>query len=148
NAVREWERFANPEQRKKRDEEIARETEKDWSRAAADPYCYLPGLQMRMRFEAVLGLLDKLRAKGLTDAALRRGCVVQPGRRQAESSRFVREGRHAIDAQSRPKWWAWLVDSPSQSEFQAKLSEIAFAPDPKLAMAGGIIAANIGSEDS
>jgi hypothetical protein len=144
--VREWERFADPEQRKKRDEEIARETEKDWSRAAADPHCYLPGLQMRMRRAAVLGLLDELRAKGLTDAALREAFISELGRRETESSIFAHEGRHAIDAQSRPKWWAWLVDSPSQSEFQAKLSEIAFAPDPKLAMAGGIIAANIGSD--
>jgi hypothetical protein len=38
------------------------------------------------------------------------------------------------------------VESASQPEFQAKLSEIAFAPDPKLAMTSGIIANNIGSD--
>ena len=146
--VREWERLVDPEQRKKRDEEIARETEKDWSRAAADPYCYLPGLQMRLRREAVLGLLDELRAKGVTDAALREAFISELGRRETESSIFAHEGRHAIDAHSKPKWWAWLVDSRSQSEFQAKLSEIAFAPDPKLAIAGGIITANIGSDSN
>ena len=143
-----WERLVDEEERQKRDEEIARQTEKDWSRAAADPYCYLQGLQMRMRRDAGLRLLDELRARGLSDAALREAFVGELRRRLTESSIFAHEGRHAIDAQSRAKWWSWLVDNRSQSEFQAKLSEIAFAPDPKLAMTGGIIASNIGSDSN
>jgi hypothetical protein len=57
--------------------------------------------------------------------------------------------RRTIDvAERRPRWWTWLVDDASQSEFQAKLSEVAFAPDPKLAMTGGILTSNIGSDSA
>jgi hypothetical protein len=101
-----------------------------------------------MRRDAGLRLLDELRARGIGDAALREAFIAELGRRLIESSIFAHEGRHAIDAQSTNKWWAWLVNHRSQSEFQAKLSEIAFAPDPKLAMTGGIIAGNIGSDSN
>jgi len=145
-AIYEWERLTDDEQRKKWDEEIALETGKDWNRAAADPHCYLPGLSMRMRRDAGLRVLDELRARGLRGDALRESFIGEMGQRVTESSIFAHEGRHAIDAELRPRWWTWLVESASQPEFQAKLSEIAFAPDPKLAMTGGIIAGNIGSE--
>ncbi len=53
-----------------------------------------------------------------------------------ESSIFAHEGRHAIDKRA--------GESSSRNlEFTAKLSEVAFAPEPRLAV-GGIFDANIG----
>ncbi|MEO8880124.1 MAG: hypothetical protein ABI446_06965 [Gemmatimonadaceae bacterium] len=57
-----------------------------------------------------------------------------------ESSIFAHEGRHAIDKTLH------IADSSAKNlEYQAKLSEIAFAPLPKLALAG-ILGANLGDD--
>ena len=55
-----------------------------------------------------------------------------------ESSVFAHEGRHAIDKR------AGQFSSRSL-EFTAKLSEVAFAPQPRLAL-GAIVNANIGDD--
>ncbi len=144
--IQAWEALDDPDQRKRGDDEIARESQADWGRAAADPYGYLPGLRLRLVRGAGLRLLDELRARGLSDPELRDTFLVEWDRRCTESSIFAHEGRHAIDLERRPEWVTWLHGGSSQTEFQAKLSEIAFAPDPKLALTGGILVTNIGAK--
>jgi hypothetical protein len=138
--ILDWERLAGPV------DDVASETEQDWRRVQADPFAYLPGLRLRMRRAAHVRLVDSLRAHGLAGEPLRAAFVAELGRIVTESSIFAHEGRHAIDARAAPQWWRWLVEPASQAEFQAKLSEVAFAPDPALALTGGIVAPNIGSE--
>ena len=133
-----WRNLMDPAARAEVDETVARETAEDWKRAARDPAGFLPGLQARMQRETSIRLLDELKARGLTGDALHDAFAAERRRQVEESSIFAHEGRHAIDKQFAP------VDN-AQSEFQAKLSEIAFAPDPKLALTGGIINPNIGS---
>ena len=136
--ITKWRRAMDPDARAEEDEKIEKETAADWKRAAADPAGFLPGLQRRMSRDAALRLVHELRAKGLQGDALHDAFVAEYAWRVNESSIFAHEGRHAIDAQFKP------VNS-AQAEFQAKLSEIAFAPDPALALTGGIITSNIGS---
>ncbi|HVR41627.1 MAG TPA: hypothetical protein VMU84_21200 [Thermoanaerobaculia bacterium] len=126
-----WRRLTDPEERKKADEEIARETAKDYERAAKDPYAYLPGLALRLRRQSAERTLAKF--------PQREQWIAEMVRMTQESSIFAHEGRHAIDAH-----YAKIEDD-AELEFRAKLSEIAFAPDPRLGLTGGIISSDIGS---
>jgi hypothetical protein len=134
-----WSRLTDPALRADFDEKIAKESEEDWKRAAKTDEVFLPGLAGRMVRNDWQSLRDELQARGLTGEDLRAAFIAELGRRTVESSIFAHEGRHAIDAQYKP------VPAP-QSEYQAKLSEIAFAPDPRLAFTGGILASSIGSQ--
>jgi hypothetical protein len=134
-----WSRLTDPALRADMDEKIARDSEEDWKRAAKGDEVFLPGLSQRMQRNDWLSLRDELQARGLTGDELRSAFLAELNRRIVESSIFAHEGRHAIDAQYKPV-------HPPQAEYQAKLSEIAFAPDPRVAFTGGILASNIGSQ--
>lgn len=137
-SLREWQEMSDPERRAKADERMAQETARDDERAAKDPYANLPGLAQRLRRQGTAQILDGLRARGVPDSDLRATFVEECDRAKIESSIFAHEGRHAIDAEfEKPMPNADL-------EYRAKLSEIAFAPVPRLAF-GGILNASIGS---
>jgi len=130
--ARVWRRRTDPALRAKDDEEIAKESAKDWDRAAKNPYAFLPGLADRMKRDAELRMIARA---GSRDAFL-------PAYASAinESSIFAHEGRHAIDAQYEK------IKDGAELEYRAKLSEIAFAPDPKLAITSGIAGPGIGDD--
>jgi hypothetical protein len=134
-----WNRLTDPSMRAELDEKIAKDSEEDWKRAAKSDEVFLPGLSQRMQRNDWLSLRDELQTRGLTGDDLRSSFLAELNRRIVESSIFAHEGRHAIDAQYKPV-------HPPQAEYQAKLSEIAFAPDPRVAFTGGILASNIGSQ--
>jgi hypothetical protein len=125
-----WRRRTDPELRAKADEEIAKETEKDWERAAKNPYAYLPGLAQRMKRDSELRMIART---GSREAFLKEYADAVN-----ESSIFAHEGRHAIDDKDEK------INSGAELEFRAKLSEIVFSRDPKLAMTGGILSEGIG----
>ncbi|HJW95119.1 MAG TPA: hypothetical protein VJ901_16000 [Thermoanaerobaculia bacterium] len=131
-AVIEWHRLMDPEARKKADEELERESKKDEERAAQNPYAFLHGLALRLARQAEEHLLARVpdRARWVAELA----------RMTQESSIFAHEGRHAIDAQYAH------IRSDAERELRAKLSELAFGPDPRLALADGIIVPNVGSD--
>jgi hypothetical protein len=137
----EWVHLTDPGERTRADETIARESAADDARAAASPHTYLPGLYARLERQASQALYDELHAKGLQSEALRSAWMTEYARRELESSIFAHEGRHAIDAQYAPE----LTPNGAELEYRAKLSEIAFAPDPRLALVGGIVSPDIGS---
>jgi len=118
-----------------------RDTAADETRAAESPYAYLPGLAARLGRQAAQALYDTLQSQGLAGDALRNAWLTEYARRQLESSIFAHEGRHAIDAQYAPE----LTSHDAELEYRAKLSEVAFAPDPRLALVGGILSPDIGS---
>ncbi|MEM7201187.1 MAG: hypothetical protein AAF628_13015 [Planctomycetota bacterium] len=138
--LRTWRQMHAPSERGPFEQELARESELDWSRAAKDRHAYLPGLRLRMRRQGLEALLSRLREQGLEGDGLRAAFIAELQRAIQESSIFAHEGRHAIDnagpGRSAPGW---------QKEFTAKLSEVAFAPEPRLSL-GGILSANIGSD--
>ena len=134
-----WRKLNDEGERREFEEEMERETASDEARAATDPHAYLPGLSLRLTYQGTMQLVDRLRSDGLTGDELRMGFVAELERVEQESSIFAHEGRHAIDAAgAAPRIPTW------QKEYNAKLSEVAFAPEPRLAM-GGIFSSNIGS---
>ena len=119
---------------------LARDSVSDIARARTSEIAYFPSVDERLRRDVRVGLLDSLRRTGLTGRALELAYVRTYGDDVDESSIFVHEGRHAIDKILK------IADSSAKNlEYQAKLSELAFAPLPKLALAG-ILGANTGDE--
>jgi hypothetical protein len=147
-ALYEWQELTDPERRTKADVRTAEETSRDDERAAKDPYAHLPGLALRLRRQGLQRVLDELTAKGVSGAALQTAFVAAVDRAVIESSIFAHEGRHAIDAEFETHFFGfflgWGFRSSAALEYRAKLSEIAFAPAPRLAF-GGILNGNIGS---
>jgi hypothetical protein len=133
-----WQELNDPSRRAKADERLAGESERDVARAAKDPYAYLPGLALRLQRQGRVAILEEERAKGLSGDELRSAFLAASERALQESSIFAHEGRHAIDAE-----FEKIKDSAAR-EYRAKLSEIAFAPAPRLAFSG-ILTDNIGN---
>lgn len=105
--------------------------------AAAGNACpYIPGLASHLRRQGLERLRDSLRADGLTGPALRSAFLAAYDRASVETSIFRHEGRHAIDQRLG-------ITESAELEFRAKLSQVAFAPFPRLAL-GSIISRNIG----
>lgn len=130
--ARVWRRLTDPELRAKSDETIAKETAADWARAAKNPYAYLLGLARRMERDAVLRMIARTPS--------REAFLADYAKAMNESSIFAHEGRHAIDDKYEK------IRHGAELEFRAKLSEIAFAPDPKLALTSGILTEGIGDD--
>lgn len=109
----------------------------DLERARRDPHAYLPGMASRIRGQGILGLRDSLAAAGLEGDSLRAAFLAAYAEATTESSLFAHEGRHAIDRR------LGLDLDLEEREYRAKLSEVAFAPLPRLAL-GAILNPNIG----
>ncbi len=137
-----WSEVSDPKRRAELDEQIARESAEDHVRAASDPYAYLEGLALRMRTGANMRILQALQKRGLEGPALRTAFIAEFERASIESSIFAHEGRHAIDSADP----ADALRSGAEREYRAKLSEVAFAPDPFMALPMGIISADIGND--
>lgn len=132
-----WETITDPVLVARTVAEIARDSAADWNRARENPTGYLPGVIARLERDGRRQLLDSLRASGKSDRAVQSAFKHDIGAAVEGSSIFAHEGRHAIDAIIGPELTA------EQREYRAKLSEVAFAPLPKLAL-GAIINRNIG----
>lgn len=115
---------------------LAADSAADVARARTAPVAYLPGARARMDRDARLALLDSLRAAGLAGMELEAAFQRAYGTAIQESSIFAHEGRHAIDR-------ALGRFDAEELEYRAKLSEVAFAPRPRLAL-HGIISSTLG----
>lgn len=119
---------------------LARDSAADIARARTTEIAYFPSVDERLRRDVRAALLDSLKRTGLAGRELELAFVRTYGDDVDESSIFVHEGRHAIDKILK------IADSSAKNlEYQAKLSELAFAPLPKLALAG-ILGANTGDD--
>jgi len=132
-----WRQLNTPDELRALRAEIERESKADRERAASDPHAYLPGLAARLSHQGRTRLKERLEAEGLSGEALRMTFLGEYERAVQESSIFAHEGRHAIDARG--------LGETGTSEYTAKLSQIAFAPEPRLAF-GGILFGNIGGD--
>ncbi len=136
SVVETWRRLNDGEQRVAAVEHIARETVLDEARAAADPLAYLPGLVARLEASVHAELLARLDRLELSPTQRRITFLRELGDARVGSSILAHEGRHAIDLR--------IDNFPlATREFRAKLSEVAFAPEPRLAF-GAILTPNIG----
>ena len=139
-ALSAWHAVSDPAVTRSIAEKIALDSERDEARGRSTPVAYFPSVVERMRRDASAELVEGLRATGLTGRDLQAAFVREYARLQRESSIFAHEGRHAIDQRmgvlGGGGWW-W------DREFRAKLSEVAFAPRPRLALEA-IMFSNIG----
>ena len=137
--LRAWRRLTSDTERAEYLEKMEKESSVDEARAAEDPHAYLPGLTMRLEIQGQTRLLERLRLAGLEGGALRLAFLSSYDEAIQESSIFAHEGRHAIDDRE-----GGLLAFTRNEEYTAKLSEVVFAPEPRLAL-GAIISADIGN---
>jgi tetratricopeptide (TPR) repeat protein len=127
-----WRMLNDRQERNKEEQAIAKESARDDALARDNPYAFLPGLERRLGFDAVRRIYDKVKAQGYAPDELCVAFVAEYVRMNIESTIMAHEGRHAIDQLHFPdQFQSW---SEAEREFRAKLSQIVFAPDPKLAM--------------
>ena len=142
-----WAKLNDPRISEEFQERIREKTAADEFVAAENPYAYLEGLGLRLESKAYSLVLDSLTARGLEGSDLQLEFMEELEGRVWESSIFAHEGRHLIDRRIGRGISGWLRPN-SEGEFRAKLSEVAFAPDPYIALIGGIINRNTGDRTS
>jgi len=141
NALYAWHSVVDEAVRAKNEEESQKAAEIDRQTAVKNPTAYMGGLKKRIYQQGLQQLLDRLKARGLTGRQLQIAFLTEYDRTIQESTIFAHEGRHAIDQQPGP---FNIASSESEElEFRAKLSQVTFAPEPRLVL-GSIIDANIG----
>ena len=140
-----WRKVSDPELRRGIDERVAEDGAKDNAVAAEDPCAYLPGLDHRLYLQCLDRLLQSVQVNSHERAQLCLAFVAEYERMELESEIFAHEGRHAIDEALHPIRFN-LQWSQAEKEFRAKLSEIAFAPDPQMAFCAAVFNENIGDD--
>jgi len=136
-----WRKIADPQERKREEELIEKETALDEPLARDNPYGFLPGLARRLRLNAARRIYDSVKAQGYEGDDLCVAFVAEVVRLHREYLTIGHEGRHAIDRlhfQEEHRRW-----SAAEREFRAKLSQIVFASDPAFALRN-IFSRNIG----
>ncbi len=94
------------------------------------------GLAAKLRFDAVNDLYDDLASKGLSGKDLKLAFLSKYEQYRTEASLLAHEGRHSIDQKYMPEEFeGW---SNEIREFRGKLSQIIFAPEPRLELPGMI----------
>ncbi len=92
------------------------------------------GLAAKMRFDAINDLYRDLASTGLAGKDLKLAFLSKYEQFRTEASMLAHEGRHSIDQKYMPEQFeAW---SNEIREFRGKLSQIIFAPEPKLELPG------------
>lgn len=138
--MRAWSAITDPATITRDAKKLAADSATDIERARKNEIGYFPGVEGRLLRNARLALRDSLRRSGLSGAELQSAFERRNGEEVDESSIFAHEGRHAIDRT------VHIADStPANLEYRAKLSEIAFAPRPTLALSS-ILSASTGDE--
>ena len=137
-SIRAWQELRDPAASARARADVARDSAGDDARAAASPHAFLPGLRGRLRRQGLERLLARVTAGGASGEALRVAFVAAYERATVEGAIFAHEGRHAID-----RGLAGQTFTPADLEFRANLSQVVFAPEPRLDLAK-IFDANIG----
>jgi hypothetical protein len=133
-----WQALHDTTEQRESATRIAADSAADQARARSTPVAYFPGVAARLERDGRRSLLDTLAAAGLNGTGLEAAFTRELGEATVESSIFAHEGRHAIDA-------ALPELSSEDREFRAKLSQVTFAPHPRLAL-GSILDATVGDQ--
>lgn len=123
-----WLMVTDPVESARVEENLEQLARMDDSLASVNPYAFLPGLTLRLRYNERKGLLDSLVAAGNSGTELRLTFVNLIERMVQGSSIYAHEGRHAIDKKNN------YSSRSEELEFTAKLSEVYFAEKPFLAV--------------
>ncbi|NKB89248.1 MAG: hypothetical protein GKS06_13605 [Acidobacteria bacterium] len=139
-----WRAVTDEVERRRTDDRIDRLAPMDRQAAAAQPAGYFEGLWLRLRRQGREQVLQDLASRGLESSDLRRAFIRELSERTFASSIVAHEGRHAIDRLTQPI--VTMMRPAANKEYRAKLSEVAFAPSPRIALVGGIVSENIGAD--
>ena len=92
------------------------------------------GLAAKLKFDALSDLYDSLVAIGFSGQDLKLAFLSSYEQYRTAASVLAHEGRHSIERKYMPE--AFEGWSNEEREFRAKLSQIIFAPEPRLELAG------------
>jgi hypothetical protein len=142
-----WAELTDPEIIQRDQDNLERWTKEDDERARRDANAYLPGLALRVRLAGSRRIYDRLVAQGLHGIDLRSAFLAEYDRKFEACSIVAHEGRHALDKQSHELTLGikLLAGAQAELEYRAKLSEVAFAPEPFICM-NAIFSSNIGAK--
>ncbi|HTC24835.1 MAG TPA: hypothetical protein VK688_10750 [Gemmatimonadales bacterium] len=135
-----WRDLTDTARVRKAAERIAEDSVADMELGRRKPIGYFPSVEERLERDGRHQLLDSLIRKGIKGAELEAAFERGIGDAVVEFSIFAHEGRHAID----DGLGAGKMKA-SELEYRAKLSQVAFAPLPRLAF-DGIMSPNVGDE--
>ena len=141
NPLTAWALFSGGAARTEALEELKRDEAADLAALAGGGVAYLPGLAGRIQLQAADQIGRRARAGLAPGGDLRRAFLAEYWRGMFQDQMLVHEGRHALD-KTLVRGLARLWDS--DLEYRAKLSELALADYPRLALVN-INAAEIGS---
>ncbi len=150
----EWRIITDPVERVKMEKEIQEKSAQDDELAMNNPYAYLPGLDGRLHLAALDRRLETVDEKGYEGSARCMAYVNEYMKIKMDQTIFSHEGRHCIDQKMNHdnfKWWKIItgryrrIASP-EMEFRAKLSEIAFSHDPRMAFCMSVFNNNMGDD--
>ncbi len=125
-----WQMVTDRVRREETEKKILEGRRAEDSVANLKPYASLPGLSLRLRYAGANRILSRLRERGLSGPDLCLAFVSEFDRLAIAATIFAHEGRHLIDKQH---YGAAYGDSlsPADQEYDAKMSEVTFSPDPK-----------------
>jgi hypothetical protein len=129
-----WEKVSDPVRRAETEQKILEGRLTDDSLAREKPYASLPSLALKLRYDGANRLLNSLKSKGLNGSDLCLTFVSEWDRLVVKSTVFGHEARHLIDMQLLGAAYHDSL-SPADQEFDAKLSEVIFSSDAKIAFA-------------
>jgi hypothetical protein len=141
-ALRVLNRLFDPAQRTEIEQKIAALTAFDETAAKAGTAVFLPGLAIRLEWQGNNAILDRLKSHGLSGERLKTAFLTEQTRIKTASSIDAHEGRHVLDKQAFPGQL-----SSEELEFRAKLSEVAFCEEPRVAF-GSIFNGNMADPSS
>ena len=132
-----WNKLNDQEAREKWLKEINSQMEKDTKLLEKDPYAFPTGFADHIKFLRYDQMIQSLKQKGLNGRALKMAFFSDVEYFFEYTGMHLHEARHVLD---NPIYLANREKYPLEvREFRAKLSEIAFSPDPHLVVAESIL---------
>lgn len=126
-----WSQFSGAAARKRILDRAGERAKADLAALRGKEVAYLPGLSDRLKLQVADQIGRRARAIAGADGDLRRAFLAEYWRASFQQSIFIHEGRHALD-RALVRGIARFDDA--NLEYRAKLSELALADYPRLAL--------------
>lgn len=126
--LRAWQLVTDSAEIIKLNRRIAEDSVHDFQQGITQPVAAFVSIGERMERDERKHLIDSLSSAGVKGAALEAAFEKLMGDAEIESAIFAHEGRHAIDEAN------GIKGSTADREFRAKLSQVAFAPRPRMSI--------------
>ena len=138
-----WMLVSNPQHRREYVGRLRSLEAGDLNALRSSQVAYLPGLARRLSLQLAAQILDRARQLARDGNDLHHAFLAEYWRASLQQSIFIHEGRHALDLHLVN---GSTADGKAELEYRAKLSELALADYPRLALLN-IDGATIGGEN-